>query len=62
MAQSQSLPIDVVSDIVCPWCFIGKKRIEKAMAQKPGIPAALRFILISSTTGFRAKAFRVRNT
>ncbi len=43
MAQSQSLPIDVVSDIVCPWCFIGKKRIEKAMAQKPGIPAALRF-------------------
>ena len=43
MAQSQSLPVDVVSDIVCPWCFIGKKRIEKAMAQTPGIPVALRF-------------------
>ena len=26
------LPIDVVSDVVCPWCFIGKKRIEKAIA------------------------------
>ena len=43
MTQSQSLPVDVVSDIVCPWCFIGKKRIEKAMAQTPGTPVALRF-------------------
>jgi predicted DsbA family dithiol-disulfide isomerase len=23
--------IDVVSDVVCPWCYIGKKRLEKAM-------------------------------
>ena len=43
MTPSQSLPVDVVSDIVCPWCFIGKKRIEKAMAQTPGTPVALRF-------------------
>ena len=43
MAQSRSLPVDVVSDIVCPWCFIGKKRIEKAIARTPGIPVALRF-------------------
>ena len=26
------LPIDVVSDVVCPWCFIGKRRLEKAIA------------------------------
>jgi predicted DsbA family dithiol-disulfide isomerase len=43
MPQSQSLPIDVVSDVVCPWCFIGKKRIEQAIALKPGIPVTLRF-------------------
>jgi len=43
MPQSQNVSIDVVSDVVCPWCFIGKKRIEKAIALKPGIPAALRF-------------------
>ncbi|KAI1825761.1 thioredoxin-like protein [Xylaria intraflava] len=24
--------IDVVSDPVCPWCYIGKKRLEKAIA------------------------------
>jgi len=27
------LRIDVVSDVVCPWCFIGKRRLEKAIAQ-----------------------------
>jgi predicted DsbA family dithiol-disulfide isomerase len=24
------MTVDVVSDIVCPWCFIGKRRIERA--------------------------------
>jgi predicted DsbA family dithiol-disulfide isomerase len=43
MPQSQPVPIDVVSDVVCPWCFIGKKRIEKAIALRPDIPVALRF-------------------
>jgi predicted DsbA family dithiol-disulfide isomerase len=31
------MPIDVVSDIVCPWCFIGKRRLEKALALRPDI-------------------------
>ncbi|MCU0804144.1 MAG: DsbA family oxidoreductase [Burkholderiales bacterium] len=26
------LTIDVVSDVVCPWCFIGKRRLEEALA------------------------------
>lgn len=26
-----TLKIDIVSDIVCPWCYIGKRRLEKAM-------------------------------
>lgn len=26
------IQIEVVSDIVCPWCYIGKARLEKAMA------------------------------
>lgn len=25
------IKVDIVSDVVCPWCYIGKKRIEKAM-------------------------------
>ena len=27
--------IDVWSDVVCPWCFIGKRRLEKAIAKLP---------------------------
>jgi predicted DsbA family dithiol-disulfide isomerase len=41
--MSAALPIDVVSDIVCPWCFIGKRRLEKAIALKPEIPVEVRF-------------------
>ncbi len=29
----QKIKIDIVSDVVCPWCYIGKRRIEKAMDQ-----------------------------
>lgn len=25
--------IDVISDVVCPWCFIGKRRLEDALAR-----------------------------
>jgi predicted DsbA family dithiol-disulfide isomerase len=37
------LSIDVVSDVVCPWCFIGKRRLEGALAlyasERPEEPA-----------------------
>ena len=29
------ISIDIISDTVCPWCFIGKRRLEKAVAQRP---------------------------
>lgn len=29
----EPLTIDVVSDVMCPWCFIGKRRLEKALSQ-----------------------------
>src|SRR5216684_541766 len=41
--QSSPMPIDVVSDIVCPWCFIGKRRLEKALALRPEIAAEVRW-------------------
>jgi len=37
------LTIDVVSDVVCPWCFIGKKRLEKALEMRPDIPVEVRW-------------------
>ena len=38
MSGQQPLRIDVVSDVVCPWCFIGKRRLEKALELTPDIP------------------------
>jgi len=26
-----TLRIDIVSDVVCPWCYIGKRRLERAL-------------------------------
>jgi predicted DsbA family dithiol-disulfide isomerase len=28
-----TFPIDVISDVVCPWCFIGKRRLDAALAE-----------------------------
>lgn len=30
-----SIDIQIWSDVACPWCFIGKRRFEKALAQFP---------------------------
>jgi predicted DsbA family dithiol-disulfide isomerase len=29
--------IDVWSDLVCPWCYIGKRRLERALAELPHV-------------------------
>ena len=31
------MQIDVISDSACPWCFIGKRRLMRAMAMRPNI-------------------------
>jgi predicted DsbA family dithiol-disulfide isomerase len=31
-----NLSVDVISDVICPWCFIGKRRLEKAIAAYGG--------------------------
>jgi predicted DsbA family dithiol-disulfide isomerase len=42
-APDSALQIDVVSDVVCPWCFIGKRRLEKAIALRPDIAVTVRY-------------------
>lgn len=34
--QDQGVHIDIYSDIVCPWCFVGKRRLERALIQLNG--------------------------
>jgi len=31
--SSSEMSIDIVSDVVCPWCFVGKRQIEQAIEQ-----------------------------
>jgi predicted DsbA family dithiol-disulfide isomerase len=38
MSDRRPIRIDVVSDIVCPWCFIGKRRLEKALTLVSEVP------------------------
>src|SRR6266851_6058175 len=33
--------IDIVSDVICPWCFIGKRRLAAALAQRPEVEAEI---------------------
>ena len=32
----QPILIEIASDVVCPWCYIGKRRLEKALASLEG--------------------------
>jgi predicted DsbA family dithiol-disulfide isomerase len=41
--MSATLTIDMISDVVCPWCYIGKRFLEQAIALKPDIPVEVRF-------------------
>jgi predicted DsbA family dithiol-disulfide isomerase len=36
----EPLPIVVYSDVICPWCYVGKRRLEAALSG-PGMPAAV---------------------
>ncbi|MBV8440738.1 MAG: DsbA family oxidoreductase [Hyphomicrobiales bacterium] len=33
--ESEPLVIDIVSDVVCPWCYLGEKRLDAALKQEP---------------------------
>lgn len=41
--SEKKITIDVVSDVVCPWCFLGRKRLENALAMLPEVEAEIRW-------------------
>ena len=42
--MKKTLTIDMVSDYACPWCYVGKRRLEVALAQCPDIEASVRLL------------------
>lgn len=41
--MSATLAIDMISDVVCPWCYVGKRFLERGIAAKPEIAVEVRF-------------------
>jgi predicted DsbA family dithiol-disulfide isomerase len=37
------MQIDVISDTICPWCYIGKRRLERALRLRPQIAFDVRW-------------------
>lgn len=37
------ITIDVISDVVCPWCFVGRQRLKAALAQLPELDVEVRW-------------------
>lgn len=35
--------IEVIYDTICPWCFVGKRRLERALSRRPDITPRLRW-------------------
>ena len=40
-AEKQPMIIDVVADVVCPWCYLGWRRLKSAVALRPDVEAKL---------------------
>lgn len=38
MADTETIKLDIISDPICPWCYIGKTHLDKALAEVPDHP------------------------
>lgn len=38
MSDAQNIKLDVISDPICPWCYIGKTNLDKALSEVPNHP------------------------
>lgn len=43
MSKAGAVSIDVVSDVVCPWCYLGQRRLEKAIAAVPEVDVSVQW-------------------
>ena len=43
MSEASPITVDIVSDVMCPWCFIGKRRLEAALKTVPQLNVLVRW-------------------
>lgn len=41
--MTERFTIDVVSDVICPWCFLGKRRLDAALERLPDLDVLVRW-------------------
>src|SRR5665213_2860918 len=44
MAMPLTTTLEVFSDVVCPWCYLGKRRLARALAAMPGRKVTVRWL------------------
>ncbi len=37
------IPVDIFSDVICPWCLVGRKRLEQAAMRHGGVEIAIKW-------------------
>ncbi len=42
-ASPVAMDVDFVADVVCPWCYVGFKRLQRTLAMRPGVDAKIRW-------------------
>ncbi|MBL8582188.1 MAG: DsbA family protein, partial [Rhizobiaceae bacterium] len=35
--SASAISVDVISDVVCPWCYLGQKRLQRAISEVPDV-------------------------
>jgi predicted DsbA family dithiol-disulfide isomerase len=41
--STPAISVDVISDVVCPWCYLGKRRLERAIKLLPELEFSVRW-------------------
>jgi predicted DsbA family dithiol-disulfide isomerase len=60
-----TLAVEVISDVICPWCYVGKKRLERAIAAFEGHQVRVRWLPFQLNPtmpkeGISRKEYRIR--
>jgi len=42
--EPTTLSVDMIVDVMCPWCYIGKRRLEAALSERPDLTFSVRFL------------------
>ena len=41
--MTSRIDVDIFADIICPWCYIGKTRLDQAFSKRPNLTPVYRW-------------------